>query len=172
MGMDVYGHNPVSDKGRYFRNNVWWWHPLWDYCLNLHGDICGKVENGHFNDGDGLDADDAHLLGQRLLDDIERGTTAEYEFTYRQELAALPLVDCRWCNATGIRTDEVGVTNGMPTQELDEATAIILGRTHGTCNACGGHGHEPSWATNYPFDVANVREFAEFLLDCGGFAIH
>jgi hypothetical protein len=28
MGMDVYGKEPKSDKGEYFRNNVWWWRPL------------------------------------------------------------------------------------------------------------------------------------------------
>jgi len=55
MGMDVMGMNATSEKGEYFRNNVWWWRPLWDYCLNEHGDIAGQVEHGHSNDGDGLD---------------------------------------------------------------------------------------------------------------------
>ena len=22
-----------ENKGIYFRNNCWWWRPLWDYCL-------------------------------------------------------------------------------------------------------------------------------------------
>ena len=35
MGMDVFGKNPTDEKGAYFRNNVWFWHPLWDYCLHL-----------------------------------------------------------------------------------------------------------------------------------------
>lgn len=25
MGMDVYGKEPTSETGKYFRNNVWWW---------------------------------------------------------------------------------------------------------------------------------------------------
>lgn len=171
MGMDVFGTSPRSEAGSYFRNNVWWWHPLWDYCLNIHGDIANKVEHGHSNDGDGLDANDAHTLGERLLADIENGITAEYETRYRERLASLPMNDCKWCNSTGIRTDEVGVKNGMPERELEEAVAIMLGRTHGYCNACNGVGREPAWETNYPFSVENVREFAEFLLDCGGFKI-
>lgn len=171
MGMDVMGNDPKSEKGSYFRNNVWWWHPLWDYCQSLHEDIAGKVEYGHSNDGDGLDGDDAYHLGERLLSDIENGVTAEYETRYREHLASLPLNDCQWCKGTGIRTDEVGMEHGMPDRELEEATAIIVGRTHGYCNGCNGIGKEASWATNYPFSVDNVREFAEFLLDCGGFSI-
>lgn len=171
MGMDVYGKDPKSKKGEYFRNNVWWWHPLWDYCLNIHGDICDRVEYGHSNDGDGLDADEARTLGECLLADIDSGATSEYEDEYRKHLASLPVEDCPWCGATGIRTDEVGVKQGMPTAELEESTAILVGRNHGTCNACKGFGKQESWATNYPFSVENVREFAEFLLDCGGFEI-
>lgn len=171
MGMDVYGKNPTSEKGSYFRNNVWYWHPLWDYCLNLHGDICEKVEHGHHNDGDGLDAFDASLLADRLFHDLEVGVTEQYAEEYRKYIAELPFTDCKWCDATGIRTDEVGVNAGMPTKELDEEKAIIYGRTHGYCNGCGGAGKCESWASNYPFDVDNVREFAEFLRDCGGFEI-
>jgi hypothetical protein len=171
MGMDVYGKNAKNEKGEYFRNNVWWWHPLWDYCLNVHGDIAGTVEYGHSNDGDGLDADEAYALGMRLMKDIEDGFTAEYETQYRERLASLPRTDCQWCEGTGIRTDLIGVENGMPTKELDEDDAILLGRSHGWCNGCRGEGKNDAWEANYPFSVENVREFAEFLLNSGGFEI-
>ena len=172
MGMDVIGVNPTSEKGEYFRNTVWYWHPLWDYCLNLHEEIAGKVEYGHSNDGDGLNGYDSHTLGERLLADIENGITAEYEQRYNEYLASLPFDDCRYCGTTGIRTDEVGVEHGMPTKELDAELAVALGRTHGYCNACNGEGRTIPWNSNYPFSVDNVREFAEFLLECGGFEIH
>ena len=36
MGMDLSGFNPKSEKGDYFRNNCWWWRPLWDFvCDNV-----------------------------------------------------------------------------------------------------------------------------------------
>ena len=171
MGMDVYGKNATSKKGEYFRNNVWWWHPLWDYCLELHGDICDNVEHGHSNDGDGLDAYEASLLSDRLLSDIATGVTADYEMKYRNAIADLPRKDCDFCDATGIRTDNVGVENGMPERELSPEVAIIVGRTHGYCNSCNGEGKVLPWKANYPFSVDNVREFAEFLADCGGFEI-
>jgi DnaJ-class molecular chaperone len=171
MGMDVYGQSPTSTKGEYFRNNVWWWHPLWTYCENLHGDLADRVEHGHDNSGDGLDASEARELGERLLSDITLGVTAEYEADYNAHLATLPTSECKWCEGTGIRSDSVGVENGMTTKELSESDAIMFGRTHGWCNACGGSGKQLSFETNYPFSVENVREFAEFLIDCGGFRI-
>lgn len=171
MGMDVYGDNPTSDKGEYFRNNVWWWRPLWDYCLELHGDIADKVQHGHSNDGDGLDAYHASLLGERLLRDVATGVTDEYQKRYNQYLSELERSDCDLCEGTGIRTDRVGVEMGMPTKELDEDVAIIVGRTHGYCNACRGEGKVNDWETEYPFSVDNVRQFGEFLVDSGGFKI-
>jgi len=171
MGMDVMGKNATSKKGEYFRNNVWWWRPLWNYCEELHGEIVSQVEYGHSNDGDGLDADDARMLGEALLADIESGVTAEYHEQYRKYLSELPMKDCEYCGATGIRTDAVGVEHGMPTQELEPEVAILVGRTHGYCNGCRGEGRVEHFLTNYDFSVDNVREFAEFLLDCGGFEI-
>jgi hypothetical protein len=171
MGMDVMGMNATSEKGEYFRNNVWWWRPLWDYCLNEHGDIAGQVEHGHSNDGDGLDGESSHTLGLRLLEDVKTGRVAEYKQTYDKALSELPRVSCDLCNSTGIRTDKLGLEMKMNEKELDEASAIILGRTHGYCNACHGYGTQAHFGTNYPFDVDNVQEFAEFLVDCGGFQI-
>lgn len=171
MGMDLYSKNTTSQKGSYFRNSNWWWRPLWNYCETLHGDITHKVKSGYTNEGDGLDADNALTLGQRLLNDIATGVTVKYETEYREHLASLPTSDCNYCDGTGIRSDTVGVDNGMPSRALPETDAIILGRTHGYCNACHGHGKLQHHLTSYPFAIGNVREFAEFLLDCGGFEI-
>jgi len=171
MGMDVIGANPKNETGEYFRNNVWWWHPLWAYCLNLHGDIAGKVVNGDLNEGDGLGAEDAELLGKRLMEDISSGVTAEYANEYRAHLAGLPMEDCEYCQATGIRSDDRGIEMGFPTKELEPDVAVLLGRTHGWCNACQGEGRVHNFATNYPFDVENVQKFADFLVNSGGFAI-
>jgi len=52
MGMDVYGIAPIAEVGKYFRNNIWWWHPLWNYVQEVAPHLTEGV-NGHFNDGDG-----------------------------------------------------------------------------------------------------------------------
>ena len=169
--MDVYGSAPSSEEGEYFRNSVWWWHPLWTYCEDKHGDIASRVQYAHSNDGDGLSAPFSVELGHRLKADLENGTVAAYEARYNEYMASLERNECDYCGGTGIRTDEVGVKQGMPTRELEESVSIVLGRTHGWCNGCGGEGKTDSVETWYRFSAENVAEFAEFLIHCGGFSI-
>ena len=78
MGMDVYGKSPTTEKGAYFRKNVWGWHPLWNLCEELSPDVAGKVEYGHSNDGDGLCAHDARLLGRVLWDALWDGRVDQF----------------------------------------------------------------------------------------------
>lgn len=170
MGMDVFGKKPTSETGEYFRNNVWWWRPLWDYCLAVAPELCESVA-GHYNDGDGLDADGALELSNILKDEISSGRTAEYERKHREYLASIPRETCELCEGTGIRTDAVGVENEMPTRALDEAEAILTGRTHGYCNGCRGVGTREAFDASYPFAISNVSEFADFLAESGGFSI-
>jgi DnaJ-class molecular chaperone len=147
--MDVYGKQAKTEKGEYFRNNVWWWHPLWDYCCSVSF-VAQQVENGHNNSGDGLGAEDAKLLAETLRAEIDAGRTLQYETEYMASLKAMPDEPCTYCDATGTRHDKF---------------------VQGTCNACAGKGKRRPFATSYPFSVENVREFAEFLEDCGGFEI-
>jgi hypothetical protein len=66
MGMDVCGKAPRSQQGEYFRNNIWWWHPLADFCLQLAPEVCAPCRYWHSNDGDGLDNDGAIALSLSL----------------------------------------------------------------------------------------------------------
>lgn len=170
MGMDVFGKSPTTETGEYFRNNVWWWRPLWNYCCEIAPDLCEGV-NGHYNDGEGLDADGARDLAARLQAEINSGRTAACEAAYNAYRASLPRRNCEFCGGTGIRDDKVGVNLGMPTQALTPDVAAIVGRTHGYCNGCGGEGKRDDDMMSYPFDTDNVAEFAEFLADSGGFEI-
>ena len=105
MGMDVFGKAPRSDKGEYFRNSVWWWHPLWCYCEEVVPDIAGQVECGHSNDGDGLDAAAAAELARRLQAEIDSGATARYAAERQGALEALPDEECSICGGTGNRQE-------------------------------------------------------------------
>ena len=155
MGMDVYGKKPTSEKGSYFRANVWWWRPIWDYCLMVHPDIACKVQYGHTNDGDGLKARDAKNLGRLILKDIKTGFAQAYIQERQDFLDALPLNDCEYCDENGERT--WSQENGMSITK--------------TCNACEGTKKVKKWETNYPMTVEFLQEFAEFMIDSGGFEI-
>ena len=171
MGMDVYGKKPKNKKGEYFRANVWGWHPLWDYCQQMHGDLANKVKHGHSNSGDGLEEKDAIELSKRLSKDLATGVVHEYIIERNNYLASLERPVCYLCNGTGIRTDEIGLRNGMPDQVLSPEIQIITGREKGSCNGCSGEGLGYNFETNYNLSKETVGKFAEFLLNCGGFEI-
>jgi hypothetical protein len=173
MGMDVYGKAPVDETGTYFRNNIWWWRPLWDYCCYVAQDIIPTsiAEAGHCNDGVGLNAEDSKLLGEKLMLELWEGRTAEYANQYMASMADLPRETCTICKGTGIRTDEIGISNGWHEKELEPEVQILTGRTHGSCNSCQGIGTVENFQCHYPFNIQNVAEFAQFCIQSGGFSI-
>lgn len=154
MGMDVYGTAPSNSTGEYFRNNCWWWRPLWNYCLDVAPDVAGKVAHGHSNDGDGLGKRDSIKLAKILREKIASGEVLQFETEYKAKQAATPKEDCTICGSTGKRLPPPNVGAG------DQP-----------CNGCDGSGKRESWACAYPFSAENVAEFATFLENCGGFRI-
>ncbi len=156
MGMDVYGNAPTSETGKYFRNNVWWWRPLADICQALAPQICEACEHWQSNDGDGLDADGAAALAAVLEARLADGTVKRLLTERDTMIAEMADVTCDLCNGKGVRSDELAVANGWDKKP---------------CNACDGKGAVRPWETHYPQDEDNVREFAAFLKDCGGFEI-
>ena len=168
MGMDVYGTNPVirretanveaseilkhvgghfdddwyekwnalSDKdknkysdarqqheeynpGIYFRNNVWWWRPLWNYVWKLCEDdgviTREQYEEGHNNSGAEINVHQAELIALKLNHAIKMGWVDEHKKQYEADT----------------KDDE----------------------------------HQ------YPFHEDNVKAFADFCHDSGGFSI-
>ena len=164
MGMDVYGKNPSTDAGGYFRNNIWWWRPLADYLTTTYPDLTASCTYWHSNDGDGLDADGAAALADALRVDLENGNAARYAEQYNEMLAGLPMSECDLCAGTGVRTDAIGKQYGY-----DQPHDPVTGR--GGCNGCQGQGKVEHWEAHYPFDVENVQAFTDFVAASGGFEI-
>ena len=154
MGMDVYGKAPVSEKGEYFRNSVWWWHPLWQYCEQLAPDLITRNNLGHSNDGWGLNRHKSLKLADRLAAALDAGETEQYALQRKLCLESLPPEKCSICDGTGYRVKPPATGAGSM-----------------QCNGCSGQGTVPNFNTNYPFSTENVREFEAFLRDCGGFRI-
>ena len=124
MGFDLNGMKPKanSEKGTYFRNNVWWWRPLWNFVSTYCDDILTEtdIEMGSSNDCHKISKAKADKIAQRLNDLIDSGEVIKYEKQYRQHLDSL---------------------------------------------------NDNDWNKNYPFDIRNVRDFADFCADSGGFII-
>lgn len=191
MGMDVYGTKPKNSKGEYFRNNWWWWRPLWEFCEFVAPELTSKVEHAGSNDGDGLEGDDAKALGLALRKALRNGTASRYKKERDEFLATLPIRPCPHCEATGKRTWYTspdgseyfsslsynlmehlldGDEGSLPKYTIVEKPEGWSAETK-ECNGCGGTGGQQHPLRDYPFDEKNVREFATFLVNCGGFQL-
>lgn len=171
MGMDVYGKAPTNEVGSYFRRNIWGWHPLWGYVEDTHPEIAELVQYAHTNDGDGLTKSKSLKLAKLLQEDLANGFVDIYISERQMALSRLPRTTCNCCEGTGIRTDLVGIEHKMPEQELSPELQILLGRTHGTCNACRGEGQQEPFELSYRLYREDIEQFADFLENCGGFEI-
>jgi len=113
-----YEENP----GIYFRNNVWWWRPLWGYVTEVCGDILtdDDLNHGSYNDGHFISKAKCKRIARRLNKLINDGDVAAHEKEYEKRRS-----------------------------EQDEE----------------------SFEANYPFSEDNVKNFAVFAKECGGFYI-
>jgi len=74
MGMDIYGIDPVSKEGEYFRSNVWGWRPVHMICelMNRTHNLKVDMSKWGFNDGHGLKTqEDCDRLAEALDDFIK-----------------------------------------------------------------------------------------------------
>lgn len=155
MGMDVYGLKPKTSLGEYFRNNIWYWHPLWEYCCSIDQTLYDRVPGAHTNSGDGLDAAGSRQLAFKLQEEIKSGRAQEYVRLYEENRQSLPKDPCDFCDENGQRQwhQENGETYFKE------------------CNVCNSTKLVDSWQACYPMSLENIQEFTNFLMDCGGFQI-
>jgi hypothetical protein len=158
MGMDVFGKNPRSEQGKYFRNNVWYWRPLADYVCSVAPEITAACKYWHTNDGAGLDDAAATGLADKLQEEVNSNRCLLYAKRHTSAQELTPDIPCNICGGTGTRKSPPESGAG------DLQTGI-------KCNACEGKGHRAPFSTCYPFEVENVIGFIAFLRDCGGFEI-
>jgi hypothetical protein len=150
MGMDVFGNNPTSTNGEYFRRNGWCWHAIAALVVDLCPTRSYQCKTWHSNDGDGLNAEDAAALASELEEKLEAGVIARFIAMRNSENELLQNEECQHCRGAGIRNDEY---------------------VRGTCNGCGGSGFVRPFITHYRCGLEDVAEFINFLRDSGGFKI-
>ena len=147
---EEYDKYQEANPGVHFRNNVWWWRPLWQFVCERFDDILTDEdkERGEYNDCHVISEDVATEIGVELTAMLESGRIQEYADNYKKMIEELPQVDCYVCDG-----------NNYGNHKKRE------------CKSCNQTGLKDDWACSYPFDVENVREFATFCLESGGFSI-
>ena len=142
----------TDNPGYYFRNNVWWWRPLWSYiCTEVAPDILTEEdkERGYYNDSYCINAIKSNYIADKIEKFDATGELDAFEKKYKASQEALPKQTCEQCKGSGIRND-----------------AYVQGK----CNVCE-EGLRDHWGKSYPFYADNVREFAKFARSSGGFEI-
>ena len=142
-----------ENPGTYFRNNVWYWRPLWDYVYALCDDVITEDDHksGHHNDRHLIDADKCAVIAERIAKELLNGGVTKFKEGRQKYLDELPLVECHCCKGTG---------KGAHYSEGKD-----------TCHVCEGTGEQEDSQVQYPFEEDNVREFHSFVKNCGGFEI-
>ena len=159
---DQYGED---NPGDYFRNNVWWWRPLWNFVCNTCDDFLSErdMEAGDYNDGRKIAKYKAIKIGKRLSENLADGTV---DMVYRRY------------ELTKAKAD---VHNKKVEKEMDKISEQCKDK-HGK-DLVPAHYPEPyktmwndmystkMWESDYPFNKSNIEEFAKFCLQSGGFTI-
>lgn len=152
-----------SNPGIYFRNNVWWWRPLWSYvALNCPFLTEDEIEAGGWNDGRKIDEMKAMLIASTLEDLIESGAVKKHEKQYEDNRNKIQLknklIENKMDKITEIVKEKYGelVPKDYPEPYRSDWTKLQESK---------------DWGGSYPFNEDNVKRFAAFCKESGGFEI-
>ena len=190
MGFDLYGLNPklkgvkpsidwntATDKdkdeyvkasnifeqenpGYYFRNNVWWWRPLAylieDKCKDFLTDEQRK--SLHYNDGKEYSDKIAVKIANRLQEVLDSGELLKLKEEHDAQMQkAKKHNDVLESKMKAIVDAHDGVApKDLPKEEFTNWKALQ---------------EQKNWASSYPFEIDNVKEFILFARCSGGFSI-
>jgi|TARA_R100000482_G_C5128183_1_gene150069 hypothetical protein len=154
--------------GHYFRNNWWYWRPMWGYACGLgieHGVITQEVEEwGNENSGKEVNGKTAKKWGELILWDIAEGNPREYEEEYMREYKLAQEHNNNIDKALEILRELVRAETGDPDivpNDYPEEHAKSWQELWNKRNHQG----------SYPFSEENLKEFAQFMIESGGFQI-
>jgi len=152
--------------GSYFRNNVWWWRPLWTFIGAACDDILTEkdMSNGNYNDGHKISKTKALKIAARLRKLDKQGVIDGYEETtmemVRQAHDDNKKLKKEAAKLLNVVKKETGndkiVPMQYPTKYRKKFDAIL---------------EKENWSGHYPFYADNVREFSTFCQNSGGFEI-
>lgn len=157
MGMDVSGINPTSERGSYFRANLWSWRPINYLCLkaNEESKLGYDMSNWGWNDGGGLKAP---TKCRKLANALESLIATDEKLCKPEDKIYICLG--LWVEAgTGSFVGD--------TEALDEVYPVGTIMYNTIVDTKGRH-LEPA----HSIDREYIEEWITFLRECGGFEIY
>ena len=166
MGFDLYSlGNHKTDKGEYFRNNVWWWRRLADFVVEKTG-VIDEQDREHWqtNSGHEVSEEKAMQIAKQLKALIKDGTVSKviHEVEGEMKVSEANNKHVELCHEMLRKKveQEVGKTNIAPCDYPKD--------DHDTWDWIQS---KYSYGSSYPFTMGNVEEFIEFCEQSNGFRI-
>lgn len=156
-----------TNKGVYFRNNVWWWRRLADYILEHTKCVDEQdFDKWQHNDGHEVDEETAIQIANQLEHLIKTGHAEQYKEEIEKERQEakkhnekvekmLEQLKEKVRKETG-KDIENTAPSEYPEKYNLEWWDII---------------NKKDYRDSYPFEIDNVKEFIEFAKNSGGFRI-
>ena len=155
-----------ENPGYYFRNNVWWWRPLADFVLWLADEEFTKEERERWHDNGGLKVNEktAEVIAELLEASIDEGIAQRMEEENKRKMNKAKL-------------------HNLEVQKKHDELKMIVKEKTGKDNLVPADYPEPfnsqwndiqkltNYEAHYPFSVENVKDFARFCRESGGFQI-
>ena len=154
-----------ANMGIYFRNNVWWWRPL----ANLVEHLCfflNDKQKSHLHSNDGYEYDEAtalkiaKTLEEFVKSDVAKRTEAKHKEMMAKATAHNKKVDLKM---KALKMDAIAQTGNKEIAPRDYPKALN--------KKWDKIYKEYDNGAHYPFEVKNVKEFIQFLRQCGGFTV-
>ena len=154
-----------ENKGYYFRNNVWHWRPLAQYVIEHTKVITDekKIQGFSYNDGVEISAEEAEQIAKQLYYLLQSGHTKKYAEEYMAEYKKAEANNKKvkkemdtFQKAMDKKYKKDIAPKDYPKDDYEKWNAI-----YSKLDTNG----------NYPFHIENVKEFAEFAEQSGGFQI-
>ena len=162
---NAYEEWELENPGVYFRNNVWWWRPLWHYvCIACHGILSGKdIANGQFNGGHRISKTKSLRIAAKLRARIKSGDVVDYYDKHQKEY-----------NEAKEHNKKIQILMDALHERVKEQYGDIVPRDYPEPHKTDWDNlqAQKKWEASYPFDISNVKEFAEFCEQSGGFEIY
>ncbi len=166
MGFDLYSlGNHKTEKGEYFRNNVWWWRRLADFVCEQTG-VIAETDKEHWqsNSGHEVSEEQAKQIALQLKALIKDGTVSRVIGEVEKEMAK-----------SEHNNKFVDICHEMLKQKVEKETdkynlapADYPKDYHDTWDWIQS---KYSYGSSYPFTMENVEEFIEFCEQSNGFRI-
>ena len=153
------------NHGAYFRNNVWWWRPLWNFVCNTCDDFLTDkdMDFGHSNDNHFINKSKSLKIAKKLQSFVDDGTVdkvqkinekiREESKKKNHELQVkIDELNDKVIKETGKELAPIDYPNKYKKQ-WDKLYA------------------QRDWDASYPFHKDNVVNFIQFCKESGGFYI-